>query len=54
VPKRDDFIKCKNQLKGMFADTFFVKGIRVLRDLQILSNELNMKKYFHRSLIQGL
>jgi hypothetical protein len=54
VPKRDGFIKCSNQLKGMFADTLFVKGIRILRDLQILSNELNMKKYFHRSLIQGL
>jgi hypothetical protein len=43
VPKRDDFIKRKNQLKGMFADTLFVKGIRIFRDLKILSNELNIR-----------
>ncbi|MCI77952.1 hypothetical protein A2U01_0099222, partial [Trifolium medium] len=39
VPKRDDFIRCKNQLKGMFADTVYPlrqgnKGIQGPTDIK--------------------
>jgi hypothetical protein len=54
VPKRDDFIKHKNQLKGMLANTLFIKGIRVFRDLTILSNEQHIRNHFDKSLIQEL